>query len=69
MAKYSMLPGQAIFGAICLMVGYLTAEARTKAGPTPCKVVEKKVEAYPRTKAEMAAFIKTHREQGKGWIR
>ena len=51
------------------MGGYLTAEARTKAGPTPCKVVEKKAEAYPHTKAEMAAFIKAHREQDKGWIK
>ena len=58
-----------MFGACCLVVGYMIAEARFKADPPPCKVTFKKVESYPKTKREIAAFIKSHYEQGKGWVK
>ena len=66
---WGRLTATLLFGAATFAIGYFCAEARMKADPPPCKVMEKKAEAYPRTKAEMAAFIKTHREQGKGWIK
>ena len=57
-----------LFGACCFVVGYLVAEYRMKVDPPPCKVVEKQVEAYPKTKKEIAAFIKSHVERTDGWV-
>jgi len=57
-----------LFGACCLVAGYLIAEARMKADPPPCKVTFKKVEA-PSTKAQIARFIRQFHNQDAGWIR
>jgi len=59
-----------LFGACCLVVGYLIAEARMKADPPPCKpvVIYKQAEA-PSTKAQITRFVRQFHNQDAGWIR
>ena len=56
-----------LFGMAMFVVGYVTAEARFKVDPPPCKPV-KQAEA-PSTKAQVARFVRQFHNQDAGWIR
>ena len=56
-----------LFGVVMFVVGYLVAEARMKLDP-PCKGVPKNAE-YPRTKAEVHAFVKDYHGQDRWWVK
>jgi hypothetical protein len=58
-----------LFGAAMFVVGYMTAEARFKMDPPPCKPVQQKQSEYPRTKAQVARFVEQLRNRDAGWIR
>ena len=58
-----------LFGMAMFVVGYMSAEIRFKANPPVCKPVQQKQAEYPRTKAQIARFVRQFHNQDAGWIR
>ena len=58
-----------LFGVGMFVVGYMAAEARFKADPSPCKPVQQKQAQYPVGKAEVARFVEQVRNRDAGWIK
>ena len=58
-----------LFGMAMFVVGYVTAEARFKVDPPPCKPVPPKQAQYPVGKAQVARFVEQIRNRDAGWIR
>ncbi len=61
--------GTVLFGVFMFMIGHLVAEVRIGHEFKACIKQPAKYLSYPKTKVEMKAFIKSHHEQGKGWIK
>ena len=58
-----------LFGVCMFVVGYMSAEIRFKANPPVCKPVVKAQAQMPRTKAEMARFVRQFHNQDAGFIK
>ena len=57
--------GTVLFGAAMFMVGHLVAEVRIGHEFKACIEQPAKMNSYPKTKAEMKAFITTYRRNEK----